>query len=77
VRAVVIVVRSADGMRDKQTAGKYKGQLLTARHGSGKKKTTFNRMFCKLHPGKTPPHLPLNHHEQRSLSTVHITSTYH
>ncbi len=63
-------------MRDKQTAGKYKGQLLTATDGSGKK-TTFNRMFSKLHPGETPPHLPLNHREQRSLSTVHITSTYH
>jgi hypothetical protein len=50
VRAVVLVVRSADGMKDKQTAGKYKGQLLTARHGSGKK-TTLNRMFSKLHPG--------------------------
>jgi hypothetical protein len=49
-------------MRDRQTAGKYKRQLLTATHGSGKK-TTFNRMFSKLHPGETPPHLPLNHRE--------------
>jgi hypothetical protein len=32
-------------MKDKQTAGKYKGQLLTARHGSGKKKPGLTACF--------------------------------
>jgi hypothetical protein len=47
-------------MRDKQTAGKYKGQILTLRHGRGKK-FTFNGRIFNLYLGETPPHSSLFH----------------